>query len=702
MQNAECRNWTKESGKGLALYINRKVGNEVKKTLFCCVALLLIFALVFPVGVFAAAEPDVPEPADMEEEYPAESSGGSSCGQAGRSSYGPAEYFGMPSLEDWGVDGIDDIIWYMEFMAEMYSYYYESQDLPEDPLWEVLDHSVGSPEEFVEKYDIAMEEYLELEQLWVEMLEEARLIKARNDEWYERYRMEQLESLGGTPGIVNVMVNGDFIKFAEAAVPERKEGHTFVPAKLFFEVLGAEVAFDNETRMVKADFGDYFAVVAIGSNAMIIMKDDEVQGVDIGAAPYISSSGSSYIPVRAVAEALGLNVFWDSGYETVVVIDKAGIIAEIDKDFTVANKLLNMALNSDSADSADSAGLMKTVLSVLATVKLFDSLDGDTDAALGADMTVVTDGQNVNMTIGFKLGGLIDLILASDPYYTGDIDEVLEPEEIELLESLTDAEAELIFNYDKDILYIKAPFLTPLIPELPAGAWISVDHVSRLMRQLFYPSDIYYLLEGTEEDEAEDVFSGGGLSVGELIYSSNSFYEEYSQIRLYDYITSEADDLRPYLGDSKIKVNGNDYTLKLTTEDILGPQEEDDPYYYYYYYRYGRTDLDLEVNIKTDGEAITGISGKYFMRESYYYSSGVTQIKCEFDISPEKVSISFEAHEKNQYVVSVDVDLNTAETTGPVKTAPPEGDKVVPIEELFPDEFEEYGPGTIVPLGNFS
>ena len=671
----------------------------MKKLFYCCLCAVLILALLCPAGALAAGSAAEPEQEAPAQEAPAEDAAEVPDRPAESPIEGVYGLFGLPTFEEWAEEGVENIEYYVEWLVEAcyvyYFYYLDDEEFPEEPLWVLLDYTVDSLDEFLEKYEIEMDVYIELEQHWEDMIETFRKEREWQQEYYERRKAEMLERLGGIPGIVNVMVNGEFVKFAETAVPERKDGHTYTPAKLFFEALGAEVKFDNRARVITAEFEDYSAVIAIGSDRMFISGDGDRREVDLGAESYISPGGSSYVPVRAVAEAFGLDVYWDSFYETVVIIDTAGLMADIDKDFTKLNKLLKMSLNT----AADPVGILKSVLSVIVSVKLFDSLDGDTDAKLGADLTMVSDGQNFNMTVNIKLDGLVGLILAEYPYSQAEIDEIMESEEMKTLELFFDTKAEIIYNYDEDTLYIKAPFLTPLIPELPAGAWISVGDASRELALLFYPPDLYYIMGEPEADdpddpEADDEFVSDP-SVGALIVSDNSYYQTRNQIFLYSYIKGDADDLRSLLGDDKIKVNGNDYSLKLTLDDILGEEDEDDDLYYYYYYRYVQSAFDLEVDIKTDGEAITRVSGKYFMRESYYYYSGVTQTKCEFDISAEHISISYEVHEKNSYVVGVDADLKTAETTGPVLTAPPAGEKVVPIEELFPDEFGKFDPGRI-------
>ncbi len=56
----------------------------------------------------------------------------------------------------------------------------------------------------------------------------------------------------------------------------------------------------------------------------------------MGAAPFVRD-GHTYIPVRAAAEALGLDVYWDDTYEAAHLTDYAALTAELDSRFTAAN-----------------------------------------------------------------------------------------------------------------------------------------------------------------------------------------------------------------------------------------------------------------------------------------------------------------------------------------------------------------------------
>lgn len=97
--------------------------------------------------------------------------------------------------------------------------------------------------------------------------------------------------------------------------PDIKNGRTMLPIRAVAETAGATVGFDGASRAVTIsnDYGDEI-VCTIGSSTMTVNN----QAHTLDAAPYIEN-GRTYLPVRAVAEALNLDVGWDGATSTVTL-----------------------------------------------------------------------------------------------------------------------------------------------------------------------------------------------------------------------------------------------------------------------------------------------------------------------------------------------------------------------------------------------
>jgi len=109
---------------------------------------------------------------------------------------------------------------------------------------------------------------------------------------------------------VNVEVNGSPLLFD--VPPTIVDGSTMVPMRTVFEALGAEVQWDGNSRTVTGRKGDITVVLTVNSN------DAMVNGVHKTLdLPATVIDGTSFVPVRFVSEALGAEVNWDAGSQTV-------------------------------------------------------------------------------------------------------------------------------------------------------------------------------------------------------------------------------------------------------------------------------------------------------------------------------------------------------------------------------------------------
>lgn len=89
--------------------------------------------------------------------------------------------------------------------------------------------------------------------------------------------------------------------------PVIENDRILIPMRGVFEALGAEVRWDNDSRTVKAVKNDIEISLQIGSN--ILYKNGEEITIDTAAK---IENSRTLIPLRAVSEALGCDVGWDS------------------------------------------------------------------------------------------------------------------------------------------------------------------------------------------------------------------------------------------------------------------------------------------------------------------------------------------------------------------------------------------------------
>lgn len=92
------------------------------------------------------------------------------------------------------------------------------------------------------------------------------------------------------------------------------DGRTYIPIRALAEAVGAGVGWDAGTSQVAINYGNYMLDMWIGSRTVI------VNGLEqrLEAAPRIINN-RTMVPLRFVAELLGMGVGWDSATSTVTV-----------------------------------------------------------------------------------------------------------------------------------------------------------------------------------------------------------------------------------------------------------------------------------------------------------------------------------------------------------------------------------------------
>ena len=101
---------------------------------------------------------------------------------------------------------------------------------------------------------------------------------------------------------------------------EVRDGRIMLPLRVIFEKIGAQVKYDGATSKITATKNGHTVELTVGSNIMYV--DDEEKVID---TPAYIKHGKTYIPVRACAEAFGLEVEWDDFTRTVKIIKEVSL-----------------------------------------------------------------------------------------------------------------------------------------------------------------------------------------------------------------------------------------------------------------------------------------------------------------------------------------------------------------------------------------
>lgn len=111
---------------------------------------------------------------------------------------------------------------------------------------------------------------------------------------------------------INIKINDT--DFETSPQPIMMNDRVLVPMRSIFERLGAEVYWENSTKMVTAIKGADVIMLQIDNNKLF--KPNE--SIDLDVAPIVIND-RTMVPLRAVSSSLGAEVDWDNDTKTVYI-----------------------------------------------------------------------------------------------------------------------------------------------------------------------------------------------------------------------------------------------------------------------------------------------------------------------------------------------------------------------------------------------
>lgn len=494
-------------------------------------------------------------------------------------------------------------------------------------------------------------------------------------EWQSYHEAEQakrdfITSHGGVPGQINVMVDGKCVKFPDAA-PEVAEGRTMVPVRAITEALGGEVdyGFAGQEGAVRLLVDKYTIQFTIGgttaqrhTRGTDTGEDDKT--IEMDCAPY-AKGGRTYVPVRFFAEALGYDVQWDDYYQTVVITDLTALAEQIDKDFTVYNKLMVKSALTDKTQ--------KSVGSGKADVTLFDTLNGDKTgkATYSYDLAASTAGASGKLEYDFtELWALIEgyipmpLDLAGEEEYT---------QALELVKSLMKGSMEVRVDLETGKAYLSAPGLFEAMGDQLAAAGVQLPKDAWLSTSLGDSADMDELI----------AMMGQTLTMGKLLTTMGS--SGYCAAENYDDTLEMAEAFGKLYGDAKFKRQGSGYVLTLTREDLKEYLEalvgEDD-------YTVSSLDtlskFEYSLTVKDNGDMDVSAQCNVALSGDGLNLGDMAAISSKGSTRGGKSESTMEVHVRNVLKATVTLEQTVTETDKAPEVTPPSDVLVLPMDGELP------------------
>lgn len=365
--------------------------------------------------------------------------------------------------------------------------------------------------------------------------------------------VEEKQALGGVPGEIGVMLNGEYLSFD--AQPELRDGRTMVPCRQVMEALGASVGYEDGKAVCRLTDG----TVTVGGETLqgdITLRfqaGEQTVAVECGGTektmeldvPCYYKNGRTYIPVRFFAQALGCDVFYDARFETAVLLNRQEIIHDIDASFSVVNQVVD-------AMATEAGQNYKTVASFGADLTMLDSINGDKTYSMDASAEMVQSGSAFSVTGRVNMGELMEVEQIQEIF------DGMSAVELGIVRSaLSNLKYKLIYDGTEGVAYLNLPTLA-LIPGSGLGEedWIAI------------PAGAV----GTEQEIG---------SVGDLIYRSvtglNGAGEggvAYDAVYFYSDIATAADEVSALVGDKCFAAEGGYHVYRYDMEDYEAYLEE--------------------------------------------------------------------------------------------------------------------------------
>lgn len=195
---------------------------------------------------------------------------------------------------------------------------------------------------------------------------------------------------------VTVQIDGITVPTKEKDVPPVIIGsRTLIPARAFFEAMGATVGWDAENRVVTVKNKGTTVELVIDSSITKVNGEEKLLDVPAMIIDHDEDgNGSTMVPLRFVSEGLGFEVSWAESIRTANVMEAGAVSGEEDTDtFDTTYGTLNV--------------LNKSAREKLITIDIGHG-GKDTGSIANEDTPDELYEKDVNLEIGLKLRELLD------------------------------------------------------------------------------------------------------------------------------------------------------------------------------------------------------------------------------------------------------------------------------------------------------
>ncbi|MDO5095448.1 MAG: copper amine oxidase N-terminal domain-containing protein [Peptostreptococcaceae bacterium] len=437
-----------------------------------------------------------------------------------------------------------------------------------------------------------------------------------------------------------------------------KDGRTMLPFRAVFEGLGAKVDFDKNSKQIHAAFDNMEIMMTIGSTKAVVKKDGQTQEVMLGSAPF-THKGQNFVPVRDIANMTGLTVEYSKYDEKVNIYDKQKFFDDINKNFTIYNSILKKGVAQQN--------LKKTL---------------QTNAEFSADFQILDENQMKKAGGKLSFDGLTRAMDVNGKFklevnfgdFEKDILENATDREKELINALKKSEHEIIYDSDKAVMYLKSELASKIL-EKESGSWLKTDSQSGISSALTNPYSMNYMDELMKNPEK--------LTLAELLYQSmesqkETFGSTYASTT-YDQVQEASKVLMFFMGDDGFVQNGSSYTLSLDKKGIVSRLMKYAPDLHDASALLSMKEMNYKLTLLNTDSDNLGI--EMLISGVIASSSGDTKFSFNMKGDQHDAKIAVNVEDASFGKLIVNADVKTKETSQAIQLTPPQGAKIVSMEE---------------------
>jgi len=342
---------------------------------------------------------------------------------------------------------------------------------------------------------------------------------------------------------ISVQLDGQTLAFTDA-VPQAREGRTFLPFRAVFEAMGAQVDWDGAAGTVSATRDGATVTMTLGSTAATVEKDGASTPLEMDVAPFVENN-RTYVPVRFAAQAFGCSVGWDGDAMTAVIVDADKLV-----DSALEGKTFTYVEELSKYSEKFSQGIWNTEMTMTGSLSVTEQGLPITIPMEVSAAGITQDQTKLQMDMSLSLD--LTQALAAMSQASG---EAVDPQDLAALQTLAGGlDMSLRGDLAAGQLSMGLPPILTQAMGMPAGVWLSMDLAQLAQDQGLSWSDL--LTQATQPDAGLPTLLRSALK-GQSVDS----------VQAYEGMKTMAGRLANLFSDEYFVREGDAYTSSLTLED---------------------------------------------------------------------------------------------------------------------------------------